>query len=61
MTGIKFDFQDLDLDEAGMHTEFVIEHHEGSASFILTDEEVGDLLGAVRQRWEQRLRSKTYH
>jgi len=51
MNGIKFEFQDLDLDEGGIQTEFVITHHEGSASFILTDEEIEDLLVGVRQRW----------
>jgi hypothetical protein len=50
MNGIKFDFQDLDLDEAGMHTEFVITHQDGSASFILTDEEMRDLVEQARRR-----------
>lgn len=51
MTGIKFDFQDLDLDEGGIQTEFVITHHEGSASFILMDEELEDLAVGARRRW----------
>lgn len=50
MTGIRFTFQDLDLDEAGVHTEMVIEHHDGTTSLILTQEEVFDLAAAARER-----------
>lgn len=54
MRGMKFDLQDLDLDEGGIHTELVITHHDGSASFILSDDELKDLHAAVLTRFWQR-------
>ena len=63
MIGMKFEFQDLDLDEGGVQTEMVITFHDGSASYILNDEEMRDLVEAARQRMvaiarppEQRIR-----
>lgn len=52
--GIKFTFNDLDLDEAGVQTEFVCELHDGTVSLILTDEELQDLAHAAVKRWEQK-------
>lgn len=54
MRDIKFDLQDLDLDEGGMHTELVVTHLDGSASYILTDDELKDLHAAVLTRFWQR-------
>ena len=57
MTGIKFVFNDLNLDEAGLHHELVLEHHDGTTSFILTDEELADLWKAARERLSHRRRA----
>ena len=51
MRDMKFDLQDLDLDEGGIHTELVITHHDGSASYILTDDELKDLHAKVMARF----------
>jgi hypothetical protein len=55
MRGMKMYFNDLDMEGICLH-ELVIEHQDGTTSFILTDDELQDLFDSVLERYRTRER-----
>ena len=51
MQDVKFDIEDLDLDEGGMFHELTITHLDGCTSFILSDDELTDLYKKAMDRY----------